>query len=464
MASTFSSLNTALSALKYNSAALEVASGNIANVNTTGYARRQINAESVGASTQPAMWSRSVNTGDGVTVGSIDRVVDPLLDAQARRQHSSQSYLDVQQTSLQRVETGFNEPGPSGVAAAIADFRSSWHDLANNPGSDAARSAVLGKAATLASAIQTQANNIDAESNDQRTRIVNDVTEVNSVATELASTNKAIAAANANGTDVGTLLDTRDQLGMRLSELTGATSTLRPDGGFDVSVNGVALVTGSTAGTFQISSGITPSGASDGNPIAYAITDSTGTTAIPSGMTGEIGGVTHLLTTVLPAYSSGLDAVAQQLADQINTQHEAGYDAAGNPGGAFFSYDPTHPAASIAVAITSTSALAASSVPGGGLDSGNATAMAGSTSVESSYQQLINGFGTQVDSINRMTTNQQVLTTQIDSSRSQLSGVSTDEEMTAMLASQRAYQAASRVMTTVDSMLDTLINHTGLVA
>jgi flagellar hook-associated protein 1 FlgK len=32
-----------------------------------------------------------------------------------------------------------------------------------------------------------------------------------------------------------------------------------------------------------------------------------------------------------------------------------------------------------------------------------------------------------------------------------------------MLTYQHAYSAASRVLTTLDSMLDTLINHTGLV-
>ncbi|HET6151318.1 MAG TPA: flagellar hook-associated protein FlgK [Marmoricola sp.] len=464
MTSTFSTLSTALSALQYNSAALAVAGGNIANVSTAGYARRTINAESVAQSGMPAMWSRSVSNGDGVKVGSVQRMVDPLLDAQARRQHASQAYLDVQQSSLQRVETGFNEPGASGVAAAIADFRTSWHDLANNPGSDAARSEVLGKAATLASAIGTQAANITTESGDQRTRILNDVSEVNSVATELASTNKAINAASLNGSDTGTLLDTRDQLALRLSELTGATATTRADGEFDVTLNGVSLVDGASAGTLQIASGITSTGASDGNVISYAITDSSRTTAVPAGMTGEIGGVTDLLTTTLPAYSSGLDAVAQQLADEINTQHEAGYDANGNAGTAFFSYDPTDPAATLAVAITSTSALAASGIPGGGLDAANATAMAGSTTVEASYQQLINGFGTHVDAVNRATTSQQTLTTQVDTSRTALSGVSTDEELTSMLTSQRSYQAASRVMTTVDSMLDTLINHTGLVA
>ena len=61
-----------------------------------------------------------------------------------------------------------------------------------------------------------------------------------------------------------------------------------------------------------------------------------------------------------------------------------------------------------------------------------------------------------------MAANQQALTSQVDSSREQLAGVSLDEETVNMLSAQRAYEAAARVMTTVDSMLDTLINRTGV--
>jgi flagellar hook-associated protein 1 FlgK len=61
----------------------------------------------------------------------------------------------------------------------------------------------------------------------------------------------------------------------------------------------------------------------------------------------------------------------------------------------------------------------------------------------------------------RRAANQQVLTSQVDGAREQLSGVDLDEEMVNMISAQRAYEAASRVMSTVDSLLDTLINRTG---
>ena len=47
--------------------------------------------------------------------------------------------------------------------------------------------------------------------------------------------------------------------------------------------------------------------------------------------------------------------------------------------------------------------------------------------------------------------------------RAQVSSVSTDEEMADMVRFQRAYEASARLMTTVDQMLDRLINSTGMV-
>ena len=109
--SSFTSLNTALSALRYNRVAMDVAGSNIANVSTEGYARRRIEGEAVGGPTQPAMWSRYTGVGDGVRVSGVNRMTDELLNVRGRREHGNQSYLDVRQASLERVENGIGEPG-----------------------------------------------------------------------------------------------------------------------------------------------------------------------------------------------------------------------------------------------------------------------------------------------------------------------------------------------------------------
>lgn len=465
MPGTFGSVNNALSALRYHQVVMDVASGNVANVSTEGYARRRVVGEAMGAPAQPAMWSRYEGAGDGVRVGELQRMVDPFLDARARREHGQQAYLDTRQAVLARVESGIGEPGTDGVSAALSDFRKSWHDLANNPSSEAARSQVLAKAGSVADTLAVQRRNVVAEEADQRFVLTNTVAEVNTVASDLAAVNKNIAIAVMNGTDAGTLYDSRDALAMRLSELTGGTAVQNAKGGLDVNVGGVALVSGAQAGTLAIASGVAPDGSSDGAAVTFSVTPPGGSaTDVTSGVGGEAGAVGQLLSVTLPAHRAGIDAVAQQLVDLVNTAHQAGHDQDGNPGQPLLAFDPTAPGGPLRVLISDPRAVAASSIAGAAnRDGGNATSLAGALAAPAaSYQRLVSGFGTEVSSAGRLAANQQTLTSQVDSAREQLSGVSLDEEMVTMLQAQRAYEAAARVMTTVDSLLDTLINRTGV--
>lgn len=462
MTGSFSGLNTALSAMRYNRVAMDVAGGNIANVGTTGYARRRVEGASVGGPVTPAMWSRYDGHGDGVSVSGVNRMTDELLNVRARREHGTQAYLDVRQTALERIEAGVGEPGPAGVSEALRDFRTSFAQLNNSTESQASRTAVLSSAGHVVDSLRAQAANVNAEVGDQRSRLLGDVSEVNSLTADLARANGAIANGQSNGNDVGVLLDKRDQLTQRLAELTGASATLRSDGGADVTLGGVALVNGSKAGSLRVTSGVTAGGQPDGNPLSYSVVTDSGTTPI-SGVGGEIGGVTDLIDTTLPSYLNDLATVARDMADQVNTLHSSGYGKDGtSTGNKLFAYDPANVLGTLSVAITDPDLVAASKTPGAGYDGENANAMATMPGVEGSYQRLVTGLGISVGDARRRASNQGVVTGQVDASREQLSGVDIDEEMVNMLASQHAYEAAARVLTTVDSVLDTLINRTGL--
>jgi len=453
----FASLNSALGALRYNRVVMDVASGNIANAATPGYNRRRVEGESVGAAAWVAMWSRYEGSGEGVRVGDLSRMTDQFLDSRVRQERATLSYLDVRRTTLERLETGIAEPGPDGVGAAIADFRASLHALANEPGSDLARTHVLTRAQTLVDAVRTQAANVARETSDASTRLEGTLTKVNAAAGELAELNRQIAQHGAAGTDVNALLDRRDQVALSLSSLTGAVATERPDGGLDVTVGGVPLVSGREAGTLVRSSG------TDVVPVTFAIRGGAADVPVPAGIRGELGAGADLLSVTLPAYAAGLDAVASDLADQLNAGQQAGFDRDGNPGAPLLTYDRENAAGSLRLAITNPARLAASSLPGGVLDGQNATAMAAPTTVETAYQRLVAGLGTEVATAGRLVTNQASLVAQVDGQREQLTGVSLDEEMVSLMSAQRGYEAASRVMNAVDSMLDTLINRTGLV-
>jgi flagellar hook-associated protein 1 FlgK len=84
-------------------------------------------------------------------------------------------------------------------------------------------------------------------------------------------------------------------------------------------------------------------------------------------------------------------------------------------------------------------------------------------STERLYNALVAEVGGEVQSILRTEANVQALVHAIEDRRQSVQGVSLDEEMTNLIRFQRGYEASARSMTTLDEMLDTLINRTGRV-
>jgi flagellar hook-associated protein 1 FlgK len=117
--------------------------------------------------------------------------------------------------------------------------------------------------------------------------------------------------------------------------------------------------------------------------------------------------------------------------------------------------------------LTSPTGIAASSTPGGNLDGSNAMNLSQAGTAASSpdavYQTLVGDLGAASGLAHHRQTTQESITTAVDNVRNSTSGVSYDEEVSNMITFQQAFQASSRVLTTLDDMLDTLINHTGVV-
>ena len=82
---------------------------------------------------------------------------------------------------------------------------------------------------------------------------------------------------------------------------------------------------------------------------------------------------------------------------------------------------------------------------------------------DQAYGAFVARVGAEVSQANRQQANAQALTDAVDDRRQSVAGVSLDEEMTNLIRFQRAYQASSRAMSTMDEMLDVLINRTGRV-
>lgn len=77
------------------------------------------------------------------------------------------------------------------------------------------------------------------------------------------------------------------------------------------------------------------------------------------------------------------------------------------------------------------------------------------------YTNMIGGLGIRGNDWNNMVDYQTSLAESIEDKRQQVAGVSSDEELVNMMKYQHAYNAASRYINTIDSMLETLIERLG---
>ena len=230
MSATFASFNSALSALRYNQVA-------------HGHGQRQHRQRVDGGLRPPPRRGR----GGGCARRAGD--VEPLRRLRRRRPRraastgwSTRSSTPAPGASTATRPTstpgrppssgsrpGSASPATNGVSAALADFRQGVARPRQQPG--LRRRAQPGAVARAARS-PTRSAPSRATSRPRRatsgSALLTDVGEVNTLAADLAATNRSIAAAQLSGTDAGTLLDKRDQLALRLSELTGAVASPAP--------------------------------------------------------------------------------------------------------------------------------------------------------------------------------------------------------------------------------------------
>jgi flagellar hook-associated protein 1 FlgK len=455
MSNAFGGLSTALSALTAQRRGLELAGQNIANANTEGYSRQRVDLRSVGGGEVPAMYSTRQATGGGVAVADVVRLRDAFLDARDRTERADNAYLIDEQQVYSQVERLLTEPSETGLQAQLADVWAAWHDVANNPGDLAARSQLLQQAATVAGTLNQSHAGLGALWSANRDQLDALVADVNSTAGSVAELNQKIVLATAAGLPANELTDRRDQLVLRLADLTGASVLRQPNGSADVLLAGAALVSGTHTRKLE-AAGAGGLDNQTANPVRLRWADNAAPATV---QTGQIGSVLATLGGTVPHYAAELDAVAASLASTVNAGHAGGYDLAGVAGGTFFTGST---AATIAVAITNPAKVAASGTPGGNLGGGNADKLAALATVAGGadlrYRQVVADLGAVAHTVNQRAAIQAALTDQADAAVAAHSGVSLDEEMTNMLTYQRAYEAAARLMSTVDSLLDTLIN------
>ena len=460
--STFGGINNALTSLYAQRRGLDITGQNIANANTEGYSRQRAEMQAQAGSLVTALYSKSDSTGAGVTVSDVQRLRDEYLETRGRTEHERTAYLTDQAAVYSAIEDVFAEPNDTALQAQLHDMWGAWSDLANNPKDSAARTALLQQSETVVDGMHDAYATLSGQWSATRRQLNVYADQVNTTASAVAQLNESIALATASGVTVNELHDQRDVHLMNLAELVGGTAYKRDNGAVDVFVGGSPLVSGFTTRKLEVTGAVDLADQMADplvNPMQIRWKD-TGTTVTPG---GTMGSMADGLMVVIPTYTAALDDVAAKLADTVNAAHSAAYGLDGSTGRPFFSGTK---ARDIAVAITDPT-LIATATSAGTLDGSVADAIADTGSSTGSpdvaYREMIAQLGITSQTIGRRSIIQGNVTEQVDAARESESGVNLDEEMTNMIKYQRGYEAASRVLTTVDEMLDQLINRTGLV-
>ena len=453
------------SSLSAHKAATATASHNIQNANTPGYARQR--AE-LGA-TLPGETLAQGQIGRGVSLMGISQARDKFIERQMPAALSSEARSSAQATVLKSVNA-LDADAAGGLTAAMGQFYSAMRALSQNPSEPGSRSAVVSAGRALGFAFNRTAGSIKAAQEGADAQVGGLILEVNESAAAVARLNVEIKAARTGNFEPNDLLDVRQKHLDKLAQTVGAKTV--PNGSGDVNVvlpGGVALVNGSSAAMLATRASTTNGGLLE---ITIAPVDgSTPYVVDPSRMGGTAAGLLEARDSGLGNAMRSLDQLAFDFAGSVNGVHQAGYGLDGSTGRDFFAplTQATGAAAAMAVeaaVLADPRAIAASSsaatLPGNG---SNLQALIGTERVALStggdpgqtFGRLAAEFGAAAAGAEAMAEQDNHVLGHLNDMRESVSGVSIDEELVNLTKSQRAYEAVMKVISTADTMLDTLM-------
>ena len=524
---TFSGFDTALSALQANQKRLDITGQNLANMNTVGYTRQQLDTVSIAAPT-PGFYSTSpaLGVGTGVRMTGVSQLHDPFLDNQYRLQMRKASSSDAFQTTLDSLSSILDETDIDGISKAFDDIQSTLTSMSDpsNVSTSLFENELRSRMDKLAKLLNSTAADIENAKKTEYGRLngsssgnTGSIDQVNEMLTQIGELNRQIKRQELFGQNPLELKDERNRL---LDELSGYipievtyTNDKKYDSVDELRVDLVyknnqgqtqklTLIDGTSGRDSENRGQLAISGGPDAPKITVttAASTATGTTTDDSKEFGkntdntlEGGSIAAGLEALISDgknggfrgydyYMNQLDTLAQEFAKAINDCNNGNYgnngsvtpnkgkelldDGKGNP-------DPKKiTAANISVSEgwvngtvhitmddttinqTVLDMLAAMKTPQTALDN-------------NTFTDFMNHVSTTLanDSYNNSTTLKTNVTVLngVQNSRDSISGVSLDEEAANMMAYISAYNAASRLMTTLDEALDKLINGTGRV-
>lgn len=312
-------LSIAKEALLTHQLSIQVASHNIANVDTPGYTRQSLQLE-----TNAATPISSGMLGGGVKGTTILRNYDQFMVQRLANQESTLGNLQAQQESMRLVETVFNEAPGLAINDLMNQFWNSWQELADNPEVSATRQAVTQSSQLIIDQLHTMSSEMAQAKFDIGVSLDTAIGDVNSIVSQIADLNVQISGAESAAGQANDMRDKRDTLVNDLSQLLDVSFFEDKNGAYTILMaDGHTLVESNQS--WQVDW--------ENNELIWVNTDNNGAEtrrAIGGGaeLGGKIGGWLEVRGNLVEGdpdnFLGRLDAFANSLIREINQQHTQG--------------------------------------------------------------------------------------------------------------------------------------------
>jgi flagellar hook-associated protein 1 FlgK len=310
------SIQMASASLQANDVALQVVGQNIANANTPGYIRENVNF-----TPGPSQTDGNLVEGTGVQVLSITQQVNTFLESQLRNANANQSSADTlasTYTQLENIVGALNSS--SDLSSAMNQFFSSISDVLNEPGDESVQQSAVLQGQTLAQTINSMASQVEQARSSLDSQISGMAADINGLTSQIAQLNTQIASVTGGGSSFSSangLTDQRNQALSSLSQLLGIQVTTQPDGSVSVFSGDTNLVDDGTSQQVNVAQSI-----NDG--ITVSTLEMQGTNAPLPASSGELQGLISSRDDVLGGFQDQLNSFTATLTNEFNKIYSGG--------------------------------------------------------------------------------------------------------------------------------------------
>ncbi|MEG2017028.1 MAG: flagellar hook-associated protein FlgK [Clostridium sp.] len=424
MANLLGTLNSASSGMRASQIAIQTTSHNITNMNTPGYTRQRVEQSASRPFSQPGLNSNlgAGQLGTGVQVTDITRIRNTFYDFQFRSESHSYGDISVKYDYYKSMEVIFDEPSNNSISSSINKFFNGFNELSKDPNSVGAKNIAIENAKYLANNINKVNKKLESLKENLSKQSEDILNDVNQKLAALQDLEKSIKVVEATGKSPNDLLDERDRI---LDDLSFKINI------YDDDVK-VAMQDGKL----------------EQAEIDKLIADNK--------LSGELASTAEM-SKEIDKYKDKIEELAKVITSSVNEvagQEIFIFDAKGDE---LISVNPEILEDVSKLEMTSDLATELYKLKDKKVTFGEAPNEKELT-INSFYNNTIQELGKASQTVIRQEANQSKLLASIDSSRMSVAGVAMDEEMINLVQLQHVYNASAKVVSTVDALLDVVIN------